>query len=87
MLSNENWKPLKEFKDIRLEATEDGIAKITINRPEVRNAFRPETVLELKQAFEISSQIGRSYRAPPHRKRSLQGHHRCGATYRSGPPT
>ena len=53
MLSNENWKSLKEFQDIRLEATEDGIAKITINRPEVRNAFRPETVLELKEAFEI----------------------------------
>ena len=53
MLSNENWKPLKDFQDIRLEATEDGIAKITINRPEVRNAFRPETVLELKEAFEI----------------------------------
>lgn len=53
MLSNENWKSLKDFTDIRLEATEDGIAKITINRPEVRNAFRPETVLELKEAFEI----------------------------------
>jgi naphthoate synthase len=53
MLSNEKWKALKDFKDIRLEATDDGIAKITINRPEVRNAFRPETVLELKEAFEI----------------------------------
>lgn len=46
------WTPLNEFEDIRLEATEDGIAKITINRPEVRNAFRPQTVHELKAAFD-----------------------------------
>ena len=30
----------------------DGIAKITINRPEVRNAFRPQTLFELREAFE-----------------------------------
>jgi naphthoate synthase len=35
------------------ERTEDGVAKITINRPEVRNAFRPQTVKEMKDAFEI----------------------------------
>lgn len=50
---NESWIKVKEFGDIRLERTEDGIAKITINRPEVRNAFRPQTVMELKEAFEI----------------------------------
>ncbi len=33
--------------------TDDGIAKVTINRPEVRNAFRPQTVKELLNAFEI----------------------------------
>lgn len=47
------WMPLKTYQDIRLERTEDGIAKITINRPEVRNAFRPETVIELQNAFEF----------------------------------
>jgi naphthoate synthase len=55
------WNCMKEFLDIKLERTEDGIAKITINRPHVRNAFRPETVKELLQAFEIcrdDSKIG-----------------------------
>lgn len=44
------WKKAKEFKDIIYEK-KDGIAKITINRPERRNAFRPETVLEMYDAF------------------------------------
>ena len=47
------WKPIKTYQDLLFEETEDGIAKITINRPKVRNAFRPETVAELKEAFEI----------------------------------
>ena len=48
------WRPGAEYTDIRYELStgEDvGIAKITINRPEVRNAFRPETVIELIDAF------------------------------------
>jgi naphthoate synthase len=52
---------MRDFTDIKLERTEDGIAKITINRPHVRNAFRPETVEELLNAFHIcrdDSQIG-----------------------------
>jgi len=44
------WKKAGEFKDIKYEKW-DGIAKITINRPEVRNAFRPLTVVEMSQAF------------------------------------
>lgn len=48
------WTNLKDFTDIKLEKTSDGIAKITINRPEVRNAFRPLTVQELLQAFDIA---------------------------------
>jgi len=47
---NLNWKSAKEYKDIIYEKL-DGIAKITINRPEKRNAFRPETTLELFDAF------------------------------------
>jgi naphthoate synthase len=45
------WQPAGEYTDIRYEVAE-GIAKITIDRPEVRNAFRPETVVELSEAFE-----------------------------------
>jgi naphthoate synthase len=48
------WITIKTFTDIKLEKTSDGIAKITINRPEVRNAFRPLTVQELLQAFDIA---------------------------------
>ncbi|MGE5683056.1 MAG: 1,4-dihydroxy-2-naphthoyl-CoA synthase [Bacillota bacterium] len=47
---NFNWKTAKEYQDIIYEKME-GIAKITINRPEVRNAFRPETVMEMYNAF------------------------------------
>ena len=44
------WRSAGEFEDIRYEKA-DGIAKITINRPEVRNAFRPQTLAELRDAF------------------------------------
>lgn len=47
------WTKLKEFTDIRCEKTADGIAKITICRPEVRNAFRPLTVQEMLEAFDL----------------------------------
>src|SRR3712207_6339088 len=47
-----DWQPAAEYEDIRYEHSGDGIAKITINRPEVRNAFRPQTVIELIDAFE-----------------------------------
>jgi naphthoate synthase len=50
----EMWHKLQDFEDIRYERTTDGIAKITINRPEVRNAFRPKTVSELKDAFDLA---------------------------------
>jgi naphthoate synthase len=48
------WKPAAEYEDIRYEIGQGdaaGIAKITINRPEVHNAFRPETVVEMSDAF------------------------------------
>lgn len=54
MLATTLWTPIKTFEDIKFEKTEDGIAKITINRPEVRNAFRPETVQEMIEAFDYA---------------------------------
>jgi naphthoate synthase len=49
------WTPAGEYTDIKYELAEGdarGIAKITINRPEVRNAFRPQTLFELSDAFD-----------------------------------
>ncbi|MCP4658922.1 MAG: 1,4-dihydroxy-2-naphthoyl-CoA synthase [bacterium] len=60
-----SWQPLAEYTDIRYEQARTpageplAIAKITINRPEVRNAFRPQTVLELKDAFDRARDDGR----------------------------
>ena len=54
---NIEWKSIKQFSDIDCQSGADdasGIIKITINRPQVRNAFRPQTVLELKEAFDIA---------------------------------
>jgi naphthoate synthase len=47
------WKPAGEFEDVRYE-TWVGVAKITIDRPEVRNAFRPRTTRELIAAFDLA---------------------------------
>jgi naphthoate synthase len=47
-----DWRPgAGDFEDIRYELA-DGIAKITIDRPEVRNAFRPETLIEVSRALD-----------------------------------
>ena len=48
------WTSAADFDDIRYELSGDGIAKITIDRPEKRNAFRPQTVIELSKAFELA---------------------------------
>jgi len=46
-----SWTPVIEYQDIRYEHSGTGIARVTIDRPEVHNAFRPETVMELIDAF------------------------------------
>ena len=48
------WTAAATFTDIKYELSGTGIAKITINRPEVRNAFRPLTVKEMLHAFELA---------------------------------
>ena len=58
-----SWESIKKFEDIKLERGQDnaeGIIKITINRPNVRNAFRPKTVFELKEAFSFAREDDRS---------------------------
>ncbi|MBB5436213.1 1,4-dihydroxy-2-naphthoyl-CoA synthase [Nocardiopsis composta] len=55
-----DWKSAGEYGDIVYE-TAEGIAKITINRPEVHNAFRPQTLFELQEAFNAArddSEVG-----------------------------
>jgi naphthoate synthase len=52
------WTSAAEYEDIKYELSGDGIAKITINRPEVRNAFRPQTIIELSSAFERAREDG-----------------------------
>jgi naphthoate synthase len=45
-----DWRSVRKYEDITYDQA-DGIARIAINRPEVRNAFRPQTVMELIDAF------------------------------------
>ncbi len=45
------WKQVKESQAITYRKA-DGVARIAFNRPEVRNSFRPETLLELQEAFK-----------------------------------
>ena len=50
-MSSVKWEVAHNYTDIRYETCDEGIAKITINRPEVRNAFRPLTVREMIDAL------------------------------------
>ena len=50
-MSSVTWTSAGEYEDIRYETSGDGIAKITIDRPEVRNAFRPQTLIETSDAL------------------------------------
>ena len=51
-MSELTWKRHPGYEDIHYETCAEGIAKITINRPEVRNAFRPQTTAEMIRAFD-----------------------------------
>ena len=60
-MSNNYWKSCGCYTDIHYEKSKEGIAKITITRPEVRNAFRPLTVREMRTALDDAredTQIG-----------------------------
>lgn len=48
------WTGESQYSDIRYELSGDGIAKITINRPQARNAFRPQTLFQLSEAFNLA---------------------------------
>ena len=50
------WISIKTYSDILFEYSDEGIAKITLNRPKVRNAFRPETNMEIIDAMDIAKQ-------------------------------
>ncbi len=55
------WAPAGDFTDIRYETSPEGIAKITICRPQVRNAFRPQTIVEISEALTLAredSEVG-----------------------------
>jgi len=47
-----NWKPAGKFTDILYHKSDDGIARLSFNRPEVHNAFRPKTIQEMIRAFQ-----------------------------------
>ena len=49
-MSEPQWEVVKEYEDITYRKA-DGVVRIAINRPRVRNAFRPGTLLELQEAF------------------------------------
>lgn len=55
-MSSRNWTTIKEYEDIRFELF-NGIAKITINRPDVYNAFRPQTNTEMIDAMDIAREM------------------------------
>jgi len=48
------WTRVGRFQDIVYETLDEGVARITINRPQVRNAFRPETLAEMSHAFQMA---------------------------------
>ena len=58
MHTNRDWKPIKNYREILLDEWQ-GIARITINRPHVRNAFTPLTTWEMSDALRICNESPR----------------------------
>ena len=54
-MSDITWNTVKEYSDITFRKSDEGVMRIAINRPEVRNAFRPETVDQLLDAFQAAA--------------------------------
>jgi naphthoate synthase len=54
-MTDVQWRTPREFEDITFKTSDEGIARIAFNRPERRNAFRPETILELQEAFRLAN--------------------------------
>lgn len=50
------WSKVRDFEDIEYLKSPEGIAKIAIDRPEVHNAFRPQTIQELSAAFHLAKE-------------------------------
>jgi naphthoate synthase len=55
-MTDVRWQTPRAFEDITFKTSEEGIARIAFNRPERRNAFRPETILELQEAFRLANE-------------------------------
>jgi naphthoate synthase len=55
-MNDVEWTTPREFEDITFKTSDEGIARIAFNRPERRNAFRPETILELSEAFRLANE-------------------------------
>jgi naphthoate synthase len=51
-MTDTTWTAVRGYEDIRYDKSAEGIARVTINRPEVHNAFRPQTVTEMIRAFD-----------------------------------
>ena len=77
----QEWQQAGEYGDVVYE-TASGIAKITINRPEVRNAFRPKTIFELESAFGRARDDAPNAAMPPSSGKrfgcALRSSARCG---------
>jgi naphthoate synthase len=58
MTDDTTWNRIAGYEDIKYEKSPEGIARVTINRPEVRNAFRPATVTEMIRAFDDARDDG-----------------------------
>ncbi len=55
-MTDVEWKTPRTFEDITFKTSDEGIARIAFNRPEKRNAFRPETIVELSEAFRLANE-------------------------------